>query len=235
MLWKRILLLMGLLLLMVGLGLAGRQWPGLEWLITHEQGLRAYVAHFPIRSWLLGLVLYVVLSLVPGTAGKSIVCGWIYGFLPAVVMVDLGLTIAAVLSFLLGRYLMGGFLQSHWSGRLQTLSRWFEREGAIVLITVRLLHAPFTIVNYGSGATSIPLRTFWWTTHLGILPGTIVFTLAGTQLPSLREIAHEGVESLFDWRLLLSLTLVGLLPVALRWLVPPRSASLASACADEQS
>ena len=52
-----------------------------------------------------------------------------------------------------------------------------------------------------------------------MLPGTCVFVLAGANAPSLDTIAQKGVGSILDWRLVVTLVLLGVMPLALKWLV----------------
>lgn len=222
MLRRRGIVLLLLVVSVLGLGIAVRYVPDLRWLVDQEQWLREKVNAAPVSSWLIGLTLYFLLSLVPGTAGKSVICGWIFGFWAAVIMVDLGLTAAAVVSFLVARYAISQLLHERWQAKLDQLSGWFEREGAFVLLTLRLTHAPFTLVNYASGATPIPLRTFWWTTHLGILPGTMVFTFAGTRIPSIGDVAAHGAWELLDPPLFFALLATAAMPFAVRVLLLPR-------------
>ena len=170
--------------------------------------------------WCQGVLLYTVLSLIPGTGGKSVVVGWLFGLWAAVAMVEFGLTSAAVVSFLIARYFARELILRQTSMlKLRKFARRFRRQGAFYLLLLRLGHAPFTLVNYGAGVAQIPLRTFWWTTHVGILPGMLVFTFIGTRIPSLQAVAKEGVWSLLDPPLILALLATLLLPIFLR-LVP---------------
>lgn len=98
------------------------------------------------------------------------VAGWLLGLWPAVAMVEIGLTSAAVVSFFIGRYFARELIQRRvGTVRLEELHR-FRREGAFYLLLLRFGHAPFTLVNYGAGVARIPLVTFWWTTRLWNTP-----------------------------------------------------------------
>lgn len=55
------------------------------------------------------------------------------------------------------------------------------RAAAPGLLALRLLPVvAFTLVNWGAGLAGVSRRTFLWTTAVGILPGVILFTGAGT-------------------------------------------------------
>lgn len=221
--WKYLITprLVGLLLFITIVGLIGvgiHYTPQLSWIVDHEQILRQRVASNPITSWCVGLLIYFAISLIPGTGGKSVVFGWLFGFWQALLIVELGLTGAAVVSFLLGRFFLSAVIHRKWEERLQSIGRRYAYDGAFYLLVLRLAHAPFTLVNYGAGATKIPLYSFCWTTLLGILPGAIVFTFAGTRIPSLRIVAERGVLSLIDLPLFAALLATALMPFFLRLL-----------------
>ena len=78
----------------------------LDPILEQEDELRGYVQHHPFWSPLSGFVIYLALSLVPGTPGKSIIYGWLFGFWMALLISSSALTIAAVISFLVVRYLL---------------------------------------------------------------------------------------------------------------------------------
>lgn len=217
MLAQRILFLVFFILVVTTVGLGVRYAPNWQWIVENEQRFRAQVARQPVVFWCQGVVAYALLSLVPGTGGKSVVAGWLFGFWSAVAMVEIGLTSAAVVSFLVGRYIARELiLQRTGVLTLRSFARRFRRQGAFYLLVLRFGHAPFTLVNYGAGVVRIPLMTFWWTTHLGILPGTLVFTFIGSRIPSLQVVADQGVWSMLDLPLILALFATLLLPIVLR-------------------
>ena len=58
------------------------------------------------------------------------------------------------------------------------------------------------------GLTSIPLRTFFWVSQIGMLPGTIVYVNAGKELAKIDSLA-----GILSPGLLASFILLGLLPI----------------------
>ena len=215
-------LLFAILLLIAALagGMVVRYLPDLDWIAQREDMLRSKITTYPITCYVSGLVVYTGLSLIPGTAGKSILFGWFFGFVAALLMVEVGLTAAAVLSFLIGRFLVRHLLHRRWKIYLRWLRKKFAQDGAFYLIWLRMAHAPFTLVNYGAGATNIPLTTFWWTTHVGILPATIVYTFVGSRIPNIREVAAKGLWATVDPWLLVVLVVIALLPALFRFWFP---------------
>jgi uncharacterized membrane protein YdjX (TVP38/TMEM64 family) len=186
---------------------------GLDAIAGQEHRLRELVGAHPIRSPLVGFAAYVALSLVPGTTGKAIVYGWLFGFWVGLAISSIALTIAAVTSLLVVRYAFRDLAQRKLSALVRTIDLAVARSGPTYLVSLRLLHAPYTLTNYASAATAIPACTFAWTTYVGMLPGTVVFVLAGSSLPSLDVLKKEGVWSIIDLRLLVLLSLLAFLPI----------------------
>lgn len=195
----------------------GRRHVSLDALAAQEVRLRGLLDEHPLASFLVGLVAYVALSFLPPTAGKSLVFGWLFGLWQGVVLTNLGLTITAVLTFLLSRNLLREGLRSRFGFTMARLDRAIAVDGAFYVFALRMMHAPYSFLNYALGTTSLDTRSFWWATQLGMLPGNIVFVYAGTQLPTLREAADRGWTDLVSAQLVAALVLVGVFPLLARW------------------
>lgn len=213
---KRLAIMIVIILVIGVLGYLTSEVRSMQWLVENETRMRSYVREFPFQSWLLGLGIYTAFSMVPGTSGKSVVWGWLFGFWPAVLIVDIGLSVAAVASFLAARFLFRDLVYARFKRLITKLDESLDRDGAFYLLMMRLAHVPFTFVNYGSGATSVPLRTFAWTTMLGLLPGTMIFAFVGTRIPTLERLARDGVWSLLDPLLVGLLMATFVFPVLVR-------------------
>lgn len=213
----RLLAMIAIIIVIGVIGLLARRFASLGWFIENEVRLRDFVQLHLWQCWFLGLAIYAALSLVPGTSGKSVVCGWLFGFWKAVLMVDLGLTIAAVAGFSAARYFMRDAVNARFGGLVRKLDRGLSKDGAFYLLMMRMAHLPFTVVNYGAGATSVSLATFSWTTAVGILPGTMIFVFVGTRIPTLKALSQGGVWQLFDPFMFAILAATLLIPMLVRW------------------
>ena len=67
---------------------------------------------------------------------------------------------------------------------------------------------PFFLVNLAMGLTAIRVTTFYWVSQLGMLPGTIVYVNAGTQLGEIRTLSDVASPALFG-----SFALLGIFPL----------------------
>ena len=201
-------------------GVVAHQYTPLEWLVTEETRLRQAVQAHPVKLWFIGFALYTGLSLIPGIAGKSIIAGWFFGLVGGVLMVDLALTAAAMMTFFASRFIFRESVEARFGVHLVQFRQRVDAQPGFYLLTLRLLHTPFSVLNYAAGATGIvPPRTFWWTTQLGLLPSTIILVYAGTRVPALSVIADKGPLALLDGTLLAGLLATAALPVMLRMIV----------------
>lgn len=216
---RKLLVLLVAVAVVAALAWIVRENLSVEQLVQQEQSLRGWIENHPWKAFAAALGVYSVVSLVPGTSGKSIILGWFYGFLQGIVIVDIGLTVAAYVMFALSRYVLREAIQARMGDMMQRIDRAIQRDGAFYLLTLRMMHVPYTLVNYCSGASSVRGTTFVWTTSVGLLPGTMLFVYVGTQLPTLRQLVEQGAESLVRPSVIAALIAMGALPLAMRSLV----------------
>jgi uncharacterized membrane protein YdjX (TVP38/TMEM64 family) len=177
------------------------------------------------HPWLIYGVLFAVYVLVtglslPGATGMTLLTSWLLGFWPGLIVVSFASTTGASLAFLLSRYLLRDAIQSRFGERLAKFHEALGREGAFYLFTLRLIPAvPFFVINVVMGLTPLRLWTFWWVSQLGMLPGTAVYVYAGSRVPSLEQLAAEGLGGIVSTELIIALALLGLFPLAVRWFV----------------
>ena len=167
-----------------------------------------------LAAFFLVYLLVVALSL-PGGALLGLLAGAVFGVLAGTVVVSFASTIAATQACALSRYLLRNLVRGRFPNVLATVDRGMAREGAFYLFSLRLIPAvPFFAVNLVMGLTSLPLRTYYWVSQLGMLPGTLVFVNAGNELGRLTSPA-----GIFSPRLLLAFALLGLLPLVAKRLL----------------
>ena len=141
-------------------------------------------------------IIQTALSL-PGAAVLSLAAGAIFGALIGTLYVNIGATVGATLAFLVARYLFHDVIQNKFGPRLEKINRELETQGFNYLLFLRLVPLfPFFLINLGAGLTKVPLRTFFFGTMIGIIPGSFVFCNAGASLAtitSMREVASPRV------------------------------------------
>ena len=197
-------------------------WSGLHRTLTLAE-IKAHQAILVVLSEerpLLTAVVYGVtyasvtaLSL-PLAGVMTLLGGAVFGLVHGTVLVLIASTIGATLAFLSSRFLFRTAIHSRFGGRLKAIDRGIERDGAFYLFTLRLVPVfPFFFVNLVMGLTALPLRTFVWVSMISLLPGILVYANVGAQLARV-----ESMNDILSGGLLASFVLLGILPLAGRWL-----------------
>ncbi|MBG0776907.1 MAG: TVP38/TMEM64 family protein [Desulfovibrionaceae bacterium] len=183
---------------------------------AHARFAVHYAAHpaLTVAAYMGVYVLVTALSL-PGAAALTMGGAALLGFWPALLAASFASSLGATLACGAARYLFRAPVRRRLGHRLARLDQGMAEEGAFYLFTLRLVPVfPFFVVNLLMGLTPLPLRTFYWVSQLGMLPGTIVYVNAG------RELGGVGsVSGLFSPGLLAAFALLGLFPLAARRLV----------------
>lgn len=196
--------------------------PSLKGLAERETEFRSFRAENPWLVYGIAFAVYVMVTALslPGAAAMTLTFAWLFGFWQTVPLVSFASTTGATLAFVFSRYLLRDWVQSRFSDRLKSINESFKSEGPFYLFTLRLIPAvPFFVINLVMGLTPIPLRTFWWVSQVGMLPGTLAYVYAGSQVPDLQTLAERGVSSILSLPLLAGFVLLGLFPLAVRWIM----------------
>jgi uncharacterized membrane protein YdjX (TVP38/TMEM64 family) len=105
-------------------------------------------------------------------------------------VVSFASSLGALLAFLAARYLLRDTLQARFGKSLAPVNEGIRRDGTFYLLTLRLVPVfPFWLVNLLAGLTPIAAGRFYIVSQLGMLPGTLVYVNAGTQLGSIQAAA----------------------------------------------
>jgi len=216
---RKLLVFMVAALLLTGLAWYVNNQFSLAQLAQQEIRVRDYIALNPWTAFIVGFGIYAGLSLVPGTGGKGIVYGWLFGFWQAVTIVTVGLTLAAVVIFSLSRYLFRESIERRYTNPVALMNKHLAREGAFYLLALRMAHAPYSIVNPICGASRVSVWTFCWTTAVGLLPANTIWVYVGVRLPSLGELASSGPGSFIDLPLILAMVGCAALAPLIRWML----------------
>ena len=196
----------------------------LEALKARQDALQAWTAANPWYAAGAFFVLYVVVTglSLPGAAVLTLAAGALFGLLEGTLLASFASSIGATLAFLASRFVFRDALRDKYGERLRTFDEGIARNGAYYLFTLRLVPVfPFFVINLLAGLTALKTRTFYWVSQAGMLPGTIAYVYAGTQLARIREpsdILSPGLIGAF--------ALLGFLPLIMRgftrWLASRR-------------
>lgn len=194
----------------------------LDYLAERETVLRQYRIASPWFSAIVATLVYVTIAglSIPGATVLTLGYGWYFGLWQGLLIVSIGSTGGATVAFLLTRYFFRDIIQRKFSSRLRSVQDAMQREGAFYLFSLRLMPAiPFFLINALMGLTRIHVATFWWVSQVGMFPATVAYVYAGSRFPSLEKMASEGVGKVLSWQLLFAFAIIGILPLAFKWIL----------------
>lgn len=217
--WIKISVFPGLLLLALFLyhyfGL--NDYLSLENLKNHQHEFNEYYQQnsiLVIFYFTLGYVLTVALS-IPGASLLSLGAGVIFGLKLGTIIVSLASTIGATLAFWGARYFFKDIVESKFKNKLEMINNGIKKEGISYLLSLRLIPIfPFFLINLLMGLTSMSAFTYFWVSLLGMLPGTIVYINAGTQVSKI-----TSLKGILSPSLLISFALLGLMPIIFKMII----------------
>jgi uncharacterized membrane protein YdjX (TVP38/TMEM64 family) len=123
-----------------------------------------------------GLLLSV---LVPRTA-ITLACGALLGPATGSATALAAAVLAAVATYYAGRWAGRGALGAKNSGRMKRLDGWLNRRGLAAVLLVRFLPlAPFGLIGYAYGTTSVCRKRYLLGTTLASIPSAITYAVIG--------------------------------------------------------
>lgn len=123
-----------------------------------------------------------ILAFAPGSA-FTLVAGLAYGLWLGLAISVAATAVAAIIHFALARYFLRGRVQRRWGDghRFEALDRAVAREGwKIVGLTRASALIPGAVQSCLYGLTSVPFRTFFWASVVGLIPSTMAVAAAGS-------------------------------------------------------
>jgi uncharacterized membrane protein YdjX (TVP38/TMEM64 family) len=172
--WKRRLIRVGVLALVVG-GLAAAA--ALLPLREIGDAILALGHAAPVAIAVVGGLLLSVL--VPRTA-ITLACGALLGAATGAVTALAAAVIAAAATYYAGRWAGRGALNARSGGRLARLDGWLNRRGLAAVLLVRFLPlAPFGLIGYAYGTTSVCRKRYLLGTTLASIPSAVSYAVIG--------------------------------------------------------
>jgi pyruvate/2-oxoglutarate dehydrogenase complex dihydrolipoamide dehydrogenase (E3) component/uncharacterized membrane protein YdjX (TVP38/TMEM64 family) len=213
------LLIFGLLILLIAAAVYFdlHQSITLENFKARQSEANNWVTENPFIAAFSYLAMYIAVTAVniPGAAAMTLIAGALFGVLQGVVIVSFASTIGATLAFLLSRYLLRDFVEQRFGSTITRINKGIEKDGPYYLFTLRLVPAfPFFAINMIMGLTRLNVRSFFWVSQLGMLPATILYVNAGTQIGQL-----ESLKGILSPQIIGSFVLLGIFPLLARKLL----------------
>ncbi len=186
--WVPLLVLIAAMALVFGMG-----WHRLlsfETIGRNYADLQAFIASNLAGAVALYMLLYiavVALSL-PGGLAMTLAGGLLFGWQIGAPATVVAATAGAAVLFLIAKTSLGETLAARAGPWLARLRNGFQENALSYMLFLRLVPLfPFFIVNLAPALLGVPFSTYVLGTFLGIIPGTVAFSVAGSGLGSVVE------------------------------------------------
>ena len=176
--------------------------------------LEGYYIQNPIFFIFAYFVVYVVLTTLslPVALMLGLLSGFIFDLYSAIILISFASSFGATAAMLISRYLISGYINRRFSNEISLINDEVNEHGAYYLFALRMSPIfPFFVINAAFGLTKIKTLTFYLISQLGMLPGTIIIILIGSEL---NDFLIKG--NPFSIDLVIYLTLLGLIPLLFR-------------------
>lgn len=191
-----------------------------EYLKANHDILLSWVSQHQITGVITYLITYilVVLFSLPGATLMTLAGGFLFGAVWGGIFTVIGATTGAIAIFLIARTALGDLLQKQANQYIKKMQHGFLENELSYMFVLRLVPLfPFFAVNIAPAFLGVTLRAYTIATFFGIMPGTFIYTLAGSSLGDIFK-RHESFEisAIFSTNIILALTglaLLSLLPV----------------------
>mgnify|MGYP003958230983 FL=1 len=194
-----------------------QQYLTLEYLKSSKSLFISYYEQNPmlvLGSYFLSYVVMTAFSL-PGAVWMTLGGGAFFGLLTGTFVVSFASTIGATLAMLISRFLLRDWVHGRFKQQMKTINSGIQKDGGFYLFTLRLLPVvPFFVINMVMGLTPLRTSTFYWVSQLGMLPGTLVYVNAGSELAKI-----ESLGDILSPTLIGSFVLLGIFPLLVKKII----------------
>ncbi len=150
--------------------------------------LDAFIEHNFWGAVLGAIAIYILVTAasLPAATLLSIAIGLMFGWALGATIIVIGATLGASILFLVARSLLRDFFSKKAGDKLNIMAAGFRDDAVSYMLFLRLAAIfPFFVVNFVPAILGVRFFTFFWTTAIGIIPGTIAYAFAGEGLRSI--------------------------------------------------
>ena len=143
----------------------------------------------------------------------TVLAGYLFGTLPALVLVSFTSAFGASCLFLISRYLLKNWILENLLHRSKWLSTSLESDDFLSATSLRLVPGmPFSVPSIVLSFTQISLKKFYLSTQLGLFFSLFIYVNAGNQLTEL-----NSLNGIFNVKIIISMLLLALTPFLLSY------------------
>jgi len=157
-------------------------------------------------SGFIGIYFLTVSFSLPGAAVLTLTAGAIFGTVLGTFLVNIGATLGATAAFLSARFIFRDWVENQFSDKLVFINNGISDNAISYLLFLRLVPLfPFFLVNLVLGVTQVRLSIYFFSTMIGIMPGSFVYANAGSNLARINTISDIASPEIFGAFVLLGI------------------------------
>jgi len=190
------------------------EYSSLQNIKRQYQNLLYYYDKNNLLIHIIFIFIYIIttsLSL-PFALALTLFAGALFGFWYGLILVSFGSTIGATIAFLIARFIGYEYVRKNYKNQLSKFYNGFKKEGAFYLFALRMVPLfPFFMINTFTALMPIKTWTFYWVSQVGMLPGTILYVFAGTQLSEIKSLSD-----IMSPTLIVTFIFIGFFPILVK-------------------
>ena len=192
----------------------------------HRLSLLQFVENHAVLAPVIYILCYIAITAlsIPVAALFTIAGGFLFPLPLSTLYVVIGATIGATCIFLIAKTAIGDFLRKRAGKMIAKMEKGFEEHAISYMLFLRFIPVfPFWLVNLAPALFGVKLRDFIWTTFVGIIPGSYVFTQAGSGLGAIFESGKTfSLDNVLNTQIKIALVLLAifaLLPIVIKKII----------------
>lgn len=190
------------------------EYSSLQNIKVQYQNLLHYYDKNNLLIHIIFIFIYIIttsLSL-PFALALTLIGGALFGFWYGLILVSFGSTIGATIAFLIARFIGYEYVRINYKNQLSKFYNGFKKEGTFYLFALRMVPLfPFFMINIITALMPIKTWTFYWVSQVGMLPGTILYVFAGTQLSEIKSLSD-----IMSPTLIVTFIFIGFFPILVK-------------------
>ncbi|MCG8481556.1 MAG: TVP38/TMEM64 family protein [Spirochaetales bacterium] len=144
----------------------------------------------------IAVYIFATVFFIPGSI-LTLGAGAVFGVGAGTVWVSAASTLGAFAAFLTGRYIARGWVAAKIDDnpRFAAIDKAVGREGWKIVLLTRLSPIfPFNLLNYAYGLTAVSAPSYFFSSWIGMLPGTVMYVYIGSLAANLATLGSASGE-----------------------------------------
>jgi uncharacterized membrane protein YdjX (TVP38/TMEM64 family) len=197
------------------IGMSGlHKYISLDNLREHQIFLQDYIIkNTSLSITIYCLIYFAIVSLsIPAATIMTLIGGFLFGQIIGTICIVFSASCGACVIFMSTKMATRNTVKKETGNWVKKMQTGFAENAFSYMLTLRLIPIfPFVLVNLVAGILQVSLRTFFFGTLIGIIPGTFIYVSVGVSMRKLLNHLNFSPDLLLEPQIIFSLTGLGFL------------------------